>query len=119
MIASGEWESVKKAWADEQQGPWSLPFQLSRCYLRFRSSLEVISSGRTQVSGLLEAMGGGIMDVFSMMTQELPKEIRSTYQLHMEGLLDHEIAAVLNIEEAFVKRNIRQAKERLLQERRA
>jgi len=51
-----------------------------------------------------------IMDAFASLTARLPMHLRLSYQLHLEGLLDGEISAILKLDPKEVSEHIRQAK---------
>jgi hypothetical protein len=51
-----------------------------------------------------------LLDAFSALTQKLPQELRLSYQLHLEGLLNHEISHLLMLPENTVQQNIEKSK---------
>lgn len=52
----------------------------------------------------------GIMQAMTSTTQKLPPSCKLTYQMHLEGLLSHEIAFLLKLSEEEVDDHIFEAK---------
>ena len=106
MKSSGEWLHIEKTWGASQNGPWSLPLSLSRSYVRFReTSLSDKNMTRSESSAraflelpapseLGHHLTDTIMNAFGSLTQQLPAHLRLSYQLHLEGLLENEIASI-------------------------
>jgi hypothetical protein len=112
MKKENRWQLLSNTWRDSSEGPWSLPYALSREYLRFRSAVGLSESAPRRRDGL-ESVTHAFLDVFASLTHHLPANQRLAYQLHLEGLLCHEIAALLNRSEASITKAIAQAKGRL------
>lgn len=126
MKSSQSWQTLHQDWKGSASGPWSLPFALNRHYLRFLFDLHPESRNRERsLTGerlLLDAsdlenpgintrlISNPILDAFASLTQRLEPELRLVYQLHLEGLLNDEIAAVLQLTEINVEKIISQAK---------
>lgn len=126
MQSSRSWDRLRKDWSESKEGPWSLPFALGRHYLRFLHELHPETRNRERsLTGerlLLDTtdlenprvntrlISNPILDAFASLTQRLEPELRLVYQLHLEGLLNDEIAAVLQLTELNVEKIISQAK---------
>lgn len=116
-----EWSKLDELWSKDKNGPWSMPFFIHRSYYRFRRETfpqgvkgEVSFSGQRsylELDGSFAGLTAPILEAFSFVTQAIPEPFRLYYQLHLEGLLNHEIAAVLNCDVKIVREKIAQAKE--------
>lgn len=124
MKKTEEWEKHRKAWSQSKKGPWSLPFALFRSYYRFRRENfpegvrgEVSVSGQRSLleldSSIESAIASPFLEAFSFVTFSLPEPLQLTYQLHLEGLLTHEIAILLNKDPKMVENLVLEAKEHL------
>lgn len=123
MRTHNEWEKCEQLWSKKGKGPWSLPFQVFRSYYRFRRSKypqgvkgEVSFSGQRSLldieKGSLEnALTGPLLEAFSFITFSLPEPLQLPYQLHLEGLLPHEISKLLGIQSKKIDEAIHAAKE--------
>lgn len=117
-----EWGRLTESWK-KSKGPWSLPYFIFRSYYRFRRENfpqgvkgEVSFSGQRsflELDGTCSGLTVPILEAFSFVTQALPETLRLHYQLHLEGLLNAEIATLLNVSEKEVKEKIVLAKEYL------
>ncbi|MBS1982992.1 MAG: hypothetical protein JST16_02370 [Bdellovibrionales bacterium] len=121
MKSSGEWTHIEKLWRALDHGPWSLPLALSRAYFRFREERHgekefTRSESSARFLAELPAPQGvgvltdSVMEAFSSLSQQLPENIRLSYQLHLEGLLDHEIAVLIAKKPAEIAEHVREAK---------
>lgn len=101
----------------------SLRVSLSRAFVRYQaaSGLKTLSEREPSFSAkrsmlelpeshYLSQISGAAMDAFTSLTSQLPEELRLPYQLHLEGLVDSEIAALLQIESEEINLRIQQAK---------
>ncbi len=128
MNSARRWEDWRVA-IKEFSGTWPLRFLLAREYLRFASERPVLqkSPGHRQqkfvaggamnpnrLSELGDVLSREVLDAFSHFTQKLPLSSRLPYELHLEGLLNHEISWLLSLGEAEVEKKIADAKEFLL-----
>ncbi len=125
MRRSNEWAQINDSWANSS-GPWSLPLALSRAYFRYRESQvsdKNVTRSHSGTRAYLELpppahsqdpLSGAILDAFGSLTQSLPEQVRLPYQLHLEGLLDGEIAGVLSRNQKEVSDAIKVAKDLLL-----
>lgn len=123
MRTHGEWEKCETSWSKKSKGPWSLPFQIFRSYYRFRRAEypkgikgEVSYSGQKSLldmegSPLENALTGPFLEAFSFITFSLPEPLQLPYQLHLEGLLPHEISKLLGIQANKIDQAIHAAKE--------
>jgi len=123
MRTHGEWEKCELAWSKKNKGPWSLPFQIFRSYYRFRRSEypkgikgEVSYSGQKSLldiesASLENILTGPFLEAFSFITFSLPEPLQLPYQLHLEGLLPHEISKLLGIQTNKIDQAIHAAKE--------
>ena len=62
------------------------------------------------LDGLTQGMTSELLGAFASMTAQLPEDLRLPYQLHLEGLIDTEIANLLSTDEKLVARAIQNAK---------
>ena len=125
MRESKEWTRLESDWR-KAGGPWSLPLMLSRSFTRYRENelikpapessllaaralLELPTPRNASAAPVTEAL----LDVFSSLTHHLPHAVRLPYQLHLEGLLDHEIAPLIGASAAEVTARIAEAKAQL------
>lgn len=127
MKNQGEWTQLLRRWTENLAGPWSLPFYCARAYLRFEAAIhpqwrqEKSVSGQRQLLELPEPhsldntkwITSPILDAFSSLTSRLPQDLRLSYQLHLEGLLNGEIAVILRRPEAEIAEHIQAAKAEL------
>ncbi len=123
------WGELKHRWAHRTEGHFSIPFFMARAYLRFKAAAypdwknQASASGQRQLLELPDPhfhretfsentkwISSPILDAFASLTSRLAPEIRLIYQLHLEGLLNGEIAAVLQCEEKEVVAAISAAK---------
>lgn len=123
MRTHDEWEKCESLWSQKGKGPWSLPFQVFRSYYRFRRAEyaqgvkgEVSFSGQRSLldlekSSLENVLTGPFLEAFSFITFSLPEPLQLPYQLHLEGLLPHEISKLLGIQAKKVDEAIHAAKE--------
>jgi hypothetical protein len=117
LIESQAFETLANDWKSDPLGPWSLPFYLIRRlppFLDFYRTQPTFKKyhetpEESEILGVLEK---SVLSAFQAMTETLPlhNHIRLVYQLHMEGLLDYETAALLGISKAQVKKSIQSAK---------
>lgn len=120
MNQTQSWVKIQKEL--EQNGkPSSLKVLLSRCFARFRESTGLKTSAEKEPSysarrTLLELpqpqilVSGEILDAFASLTSQLPKELRLPYQMHLEGLVDEEISALLDIDPKELQTTLKSAK---------
>lgn len=115
--SSGEWEFLRAAWRADKTGPWSLPLFLTRAYDRFREARypdslrgRDIPGGTGRGPDTAAELSSAIHDAFVAITQRLPERCQLSYQLHLEGLLNTEIAALLNLQLGEVEEHIAEAK---------
>jgi hypothetical protein len=115
LIESGELEKLHHLWGSDNEGPWSLPFFLLRRLLIFRKHQKKLTSNDNSIIQTLER---SIIDAFQTMTENLPiaKHQRLVYQLHMEGLVEIEIAALTGLSKVQVIRSLGSAKKMLKNE---
>jgi DNA-directed RNA polymerase specialized sigma24 family protein len=115
MKHSARWPKLAERWKADVEGPWSLPYALSREFTRYTAALkEGPGQGQTKKKRPpLESVTNAFLDVFASLTHHLPEPQRLSYQLHLEGLLNHEIAFLLRRSEASVNEAIANAKEQL------
>jgi len=101
----------------------SLRVSLSRAFVRYQAASGLKTLGEREPSysakrsvlelpesHYLSQIGGAVLDAFSSLTSQLPEELRLPYQLHLEGLIDSEVATLLQIEPAELSLRIKQAK---------
>lgn len=110
----------------KSKGSWSLPLALSRAYVRYREGLlsdKNVTRSHSGTRAFLELpppahmagpLSGVILDAFGSLAQTLPENLKLPYQLHLEGLLNKEIAALLLQNESEIQEAIHQAKDILL-----
>jgi hypothetical protein len=122
MRESKEWTRLSERWKASGDGPWSLPLALARSFVRYRETLpeEKTSAGQSGLRSLAELpsplhetadlTSGAVIDAFASLAHQLPAGIRLSYQLHLEGLLDDEIAALLQLEPSVVSEHVTDAK---------
>lgn len=118
-------QGMQRLQTNSTQAPFSLDIFLSREWLRFadetlkkapQNKEPSYSAKRTLLELPLPAnqlshqVSGQVMDTFASLTQHLPEECRLVYQLHLEGLLSHEVALVCEIPESKVLEKIAAAK---------
>jgi hypothetical protein len=141
MNRAGRWEDWKSALEElpdagppettVDRGPaeWPLRYFLARFFVRFQKDLPLrsdflkdepsFSSKRSlldlsQASELSRQMTESTMSAFASLTQRLPQKTRLAYDLHLEGLLDAEIAWISGTTAEEVESLVREAKEFLL-----
>lgn len=111
LADSGEWKKLQAQWASDTEGPWSLPYFLMRAYSRF-----VSPTNKTSVEALSfeKELTQEILKEFDHMVSDVPEEARLVYLLHLEGLVDEEIAQLLGHTQEKVRGLIRATKDGLL-----
>ncbi|MEO5667831.1 MAG: hypothetical protein ABIR96_07230 [Bdellovibrionota bacterium] len=122
MLKNNEWGSVEARVGAKTRAS-SLQVCLSRCFVRFRSESGLKAASEREPSysarrSLMELpdpqtlaqIGGAVLDAFASLTAQLPEALRLPYQLHLEGLVDDEIAALLDVEIHVLSERIRDAK---------
>lgn len=121
MEKSDQW---KECWQSCQdwEGPWPLKYLLSRYFIRFLPTQQKRKeSGRhpsgerawlemSSINHISSELSEGMLKAFSSLTQNLPPLERLIYELHLEGMLNNEIAWLLQLEESNVIENISNAK---------
>jgi hypothetical protein len=124
MESTQRWEDWRVA-AKEFSGTWPVRFFLARDYLRFKKErkethlsesknyrLAQRNAGNlSRLNELGENLSEQMLEAFSGLTQKLPKAIRLFYELHLDGLLNNEIAWLMDVEETAVAQGIAEAKE--------
>ncbi len=128
MNRAARWEEMKSALSE---APTNAPVKyfLARYFVRFQKDLPLkgefsknqpsYSSKRSlldmsQASDLSRQVAESTMSAFASMTQQLPQKNRLPYDLHLEGLLNNEIAWIINQDAKVVEALIKEAKEYLL-----
>jgi len=117
----GEWKALHARWQRAEEKPFSLPLFLTRAYARFKAKHhpdrhdEQVGEGRdlSPVALVPGSVSAPLVDAFFELTRQLPEECRLIYQLHLEGLLDPEIALILRTDLGEVRERILEAKDRL------
>lgn len=125
------WLELQNFWKSQNQGPWSLPLFLSTAYHDFllnqypdlgvkesslsykRAIVEYSTRSNMPSSRVVGAMAEQIVESFTAWTNTLPEPLRACYQLHLEGLIDIEIAGILNLNVKEVSKRIQNAKSEL------
>jgi hypothetical protein len=119
MHDSLAWLDIQSEWKHSKEGPWSLPLFLSRAYLRFKKTRAAHVAQRhsnaapqgTLDESFVKELSGPILKTFFELTRDLPEQEQLSYILHLEGLIDVEIALLLNRDLAAVQADIVRAKE--------
>jgi DNA-directed RNA polymerase specialized sigma24 family protein len=122
MNQKNEWPAIE-ARLGAKTASASLLVCLSRSFVRFQAQSGIkkqlehepsYSAKRTLLElpqpQMLSQIGGAVLDAFSSLTAQLPEDLRLPYQLHLEGLINEEISALLGIEESDLTVRIRNAK---------
>jgi hypothetical protein len=113
---SGEWSALHASWKKDTHGPWSLPYFLARACHRFRCERAPSSIARGELAfshsgpDTAAAIASVMHDAFVSMTHRLPERCKLSYQLHLEGLINPEIASLLSLELGEVEEHLREAK---------
>jgi len=114
MLKNNEWPALAAS-VRSSSAPASLRVRLSRCFVRFRS--ETGAKTRVEVedsdSRILSQIGSAVLETFTVLSSKLPDPLRLPYQLHLEGLVDEEISALIGIDTFEVSQLINQAKKHL------
>ncbi len=116
--------SWSKIWQlQEETSDFDLYLELSRHFLRFCSVCKPShDKNKTKLSGRRSLLNwpipindikDDVLAAMSATTNSMPTSCRLEYQLHLEGLLDHEIAYFLGLEKHEVRQKIELAKELL------
>ncbi|NCN40413.1 hypothetical protein GW916_04115 [bacterium] len=124
LIYMEEQDSWSTIWHQCEKNPenFDLFLSLSRYFLRFNETKpkrERHEPSYSSKRSLLELplpvnhIKDGIMYAMSSATNSLPENCRLSYQLHLEGLLNHEIAFLLQESESSIEDHIEQAKQNL------
>jgi hypothetical protein len=121
MNQKNEWPAIEARLS--AKAPSSLLVCLSRSFVRFQAQTGIkkqlerepsYSAKRTLLelphSQTLSQIGGAVLDAFTSLTAQLPDDLRLPYQLHLEGLINPEISALLGIDESDVSTRINDAK---------
>lgn len=124
----GLWQQLHDFWNLQTSGPWSLPLFLATGYHEFvetqypdlgvkesslsykRAIVEFSTRSPSLSSRVVGDMAEQIVESFAAWTNTLPEELRLCYQMHLEGLLEHEIAPILGISPSEVASKIKSAK---------
>lgn len=122
------WQQLATLWAKQTRGPWSIPLFLATGYHEFlhtqypdlgvkesslsykRAIVEYSTNTHIPSNRVVGALAEQLVESFTAWTNTLPEELRTTYQLHLEGLLEHEIGAILELEPSDVHKKIQAAK---------
>ncbi len=125
------WQQLGEFWVTQTRGPWSLPLFLATGYREFvdsqypdlgvkesslsykRAIVEYSTKSHQPSSRVVGEMAEQIVESFTAWTNTLPDELRTCYQLHLEGLLEHEIGAILHLDPGEVQARIQAAKAEL------
>jgi len=117
LAESGEWDELRASWNKDARGPWSLPLFLLRACDRFRSEKHPEMHRSFELGGHVKsgpdtssALAGIMHDAFVAITHRLPENCKLSYQLHLEGLLNPEIAQLLGLHLGQVEEHIAEAK---------
>ena len=129
----GMWQELLSYWSQETNAIRSLPLFFSGVYkffieemypdlsckdtsLSLREAIGDFSSGAEMSTNtkIVGDMAENLLASFGDWTQDLPDQIRLAYQLHLEGLLNTEIAEVLGENESEIQTKIKDAKDLLL-----
>jgi DNA-directed RNA polymerase specialized sigma24 family protein len=122
MIQKNEWSAIE-ARLSAKSASASLIVCLSRSFVRFQAQSGIkkqlerepsYSAKRTVLElpqpQTLSQIGGAVLDAFTSLTAQLPDDLRLPYQLHLEGLINEEISALLGIDESALTLRIQNAK---------
>lgn len=122
MNQKNEWPAIE-ARLGAKTASVSLLVCLSRSFVRYQAQSGIkkqlerepsYSSKRTVLElpqpQMLSHIGGALLEAFSSLTAQLPDDLRLPYQLHLEGLINEEISALLGIDESDLSTRIRNAK---------
>ncbi len=122
MNQKNEWPAIE-ARLGAKTASVSLLVCLSRSFVRYQAQSGTkkqlerepsYSSKRTVLElpqpQILSHIGGAILEAFGSLTAQLPDDLRLPYQLHLEGLINEEISALLGIDESDLSTRIRNAK---------
>lgn len=127
----GLWIALNDCWSKQAEGPWSIPLFLAASYSEFLTSqypdlsskessisfrkaiVEYSSSSPVPSNRVMGNIAEQLVESFTAWTNTLPSDLRLTYQLHLEGLLNHEISGLLSIHENEVEKRILKSKSEL------
>jgi hypothetical protein len=125
------WQQLSDHWSTQTRGPWSMPLFLATGYQEFlvtqypdlgvkesslsyrRAIVEYSTKSNIPSNRVVGALAEQLVESFTAWTNTLNDTLRTCYQLHLEGMLENEIGAILELDPEEVHRRIQAAKAEL------